>query len=294
MYKEVLKLLKCPKCNKKLSLTIEKEENNEIIEGKLSCDSNHDWMIREGVINFASMEQNIVNNWTEYYDQYDYEELDKKLLEGTPKNIKAITDDAKKFIINSIKNKENEFILDIATGRGILYTEMIKDLKVESQIICTDLSFVVLKYDRLKAKKINPNIKVNYIACDATNLPFKDNTIDTTVSLFGIENMLELATYGIREAERVLKSGGVLLNTCTIIKEDSKGFEMLKEICSSNNISGAEEIFLKSAIKKAHIEANFNSTDVITIGESIGEKSDSDLIPFEGEWFGVVVVKSVK
>lgn len=47
-------------------------------------------------------------------------------------------------------------------------------------------------------------------------------------------------------------------------------------------------------MKKAHIEANFNSTEVITIGESIGEKSDSDLIPFEGEWFGIVVVKSVK
>ena len=294
MYKEILKLLKCPKCNKKLSLNVEKIENSEIIDGKLSCNSGHDWVIREGVINFASMEQKAVNNWTEFYDQYDYEELDEKLLEETPKNIKTITDNAKKFIINSINDKDNEFILDIATGRGILFAEMLKHLKVESQIICTDLSFVVLKYARLKAKKINPEIKVNYIACDATNLPFNDNTIDTTVSLFGIENMLELATYGIAEAKRVLKSGGVLLNTCTIIKENSRGFEMLKEICSANNIIGAEKNFLKTEIENGHIEANFKSTDIITIGESIGEKCNSDLIPFVGEWFGIVVAKCIK
>jgi ubiquinone/menaquinone biosynthesis C-methylase UbiE/uncharacterized protein YbaR (Trm112 family) len=294
MYKEILKLLKCPKCNKELSLNVEKIENSEIIDGKLSCNSDHDWIIREGVINFASMEQKTVNNWTEFYDQYDYDELDKKILEGIPQNIKTITDNAKKFIINSINDKDNEFILDIATGRGILFAEMLKHLKVESQIICTDLSFVVLKYDRLKAKKINPEIKVNYIACDATNLPFNDNTIDTTVSLFGIENMLELATYGIAEAKRVLKSGGVLLNTCTIIKENSRGFEMLKEICSANNIIGAEKNFLKTEIENGHIEANFKSTDIITIGESIGEKCNSDLIPFEGEWFGIVVAKCIK
>jgi uncharacterized protein YbaR (Trm112 family) len=53
MYKEILSLLKCPKCNGELSLTVEKEENSEIIEGKLSCKDGHDWAIREGVINLV-------------------------------------------------------------------------------------------------------------------------------------------------------------------------------------------------------------------------------------------------
>lgn len=38
MYKEIIRVLKCPKCNQKLNLTIEKEENTEVIEGRLSCD----------------------------------------------------------------------------------------------------------------------------------------------------------------------------------------------------------------------------------------------------------------
>jgi ubiquinone/menaquinone biosynthesis C-methylase UbiE len=162
------------------------------------------------------------------------------------------------------------------------------------QIICTDLSFVVLKYDRLTAKKINPEAKVNYIACDATNLPFKDNTIDTAVSFFGIDNMLDLAADGIEEAKRVLKVGQSLLDSYIIIKEDSEGFKMLKEFCKENKIIGAEEFTLKTGVEKAHIEANFERTGIVTIGESIGEKNDFDLVPFEGEWFAIVVAECIK
>jgi ubiquinone/menaquinone biosynthesis C-methylase UbiE/uncharacterized protein YbaR (Trm112 family) len=293
MYKEILKLLKCPKCNGELSLTIETEENSEIVEGKLICNNGHDWLIREGVINFGSAEQELANNWTESYEQYDDAEIDKKLLEGVPQNFRIISDKAKKFIINSINNKENEFILDIATGRGGLFKEMVKHLKTESQIICTDLSFVVLKYDRLSAKEINPEAKVNYIACDATKLPFKDNTIDTAVSFFGIANMLNLAADGIKEAKRVLKVGQSLLDSYVIIKEDSEGFKILKEFCKDNKIIGAEEFTLKTGIQKAYNQANFDRIDMVTIGESIGEKNDLDLLPFEGEWFAIVVAECI-
>ncbi|WP_346931248.1 class I SAM-dependent methyltransferase [Clostridium sp.] len=294
MYIEILDLLKCPKCNGELSLTVKKEENSEIVEGKLSCKGGHDWAIREGVINFGSVEQELTNNWTEAYEQYNDEEMDKKISEGVPQNQIIIGDKAKKFIIDSINKKENEFILDIATGRGALFKEMVKHLKTESQIICSDLSFIVLKYDRLRAKKINPEIKVNYIACDATNLPFKNNTIDTAVSFCGIQNMLNLATDGIKEAKRVLKVGQSLLDSSVIIKEDAEGFKKLKEICKENKIIGAEEFFLKTGIEKAYTQANFNRIDMVTIGESIGEKNDRDLIPIEGEWFGIVVAEGIK
>jgi ubiquinone/menaquinone biosynthesis C-methylase UbiE/uncharacterized protein YbaR (Trm112 family) len=296
MYKEILNLLKCPKCNGELSLTIEKEENSEIVEGKLSCEGGHHWAISEGVINFASVEQELANNWTEAYEQYEDndDELGKGISEGNPKNLIILSDKAKKFIIESINNKENEFILDIATGRGALFTEMVKQLKGESQLICTDLSFVVLKYDRLRAEIINPEIKVNYIACDATNLPFKDNTIDTAVSFFGIANMLDLAADGIKEAKRVLKAGRTLHDSYIIIKEDSEGFKTLKEFCNENKVIGAEEFALKTGIEKAYIKANFDKIDMVTIGESIGEKSDLDLLPFDGEWFAIVVAECIK
>ena len=229
MYREILQILRCQKCNEELALITEKEEDSEIIAGKLKCKNNHCWQISEGVINFQSVEQEQFNNWTESYKEYNYEEMDEKILKGTPKNQKEINEEAKRIIINNINEEENEFILDIATGRGMLFTEMLKELQGKSQILCTDLSFEVLKYDRLKAKKINPKVKVNYIACDATKPPLKDNSIDTATSFFGIANMLNLTLEGIKEANRVLKNGKYFFNAFITIKEDSKGFQSIKQ-----------------------------------------------------------------
>ncbi|MDV8110414.1 class I SAM-dependent methyltransferase [Paraclostridium benzoelyticum] len=294
MYKELLKLLKCPKCNRKLNLIVEKKEHHEILEGKLTCEGGHDWVITEGIINFGSEEQELANNWKESYEEYNDEELEQQILEMVPQNQIIIGNKAKKFIIDGINNNEGEFILDIATGRGELFREMIKSINTESQIICTDLSFEVLKYDRLRAKKINPEAKVNYIACDATNLPFKDNTIDAIVSFYGIQNMLNLAIDGITEAKRVLKYGKSMFDSYIVIDEGSKGFKTLKEFCEDNKVMGAEEFAIKTGIEKSYTQVHFNRIDIVTIGESIGEKNDFDLLPFEGDWFAMVIAKCIK
>lgn len=294
MYKELLKLLKCPKCNRKLNLIVEKKENHEILEGKLTCEGGHDWVINEGIINFGSVEQELANNWKESYEEYNDEELEQQILERVPQNQIMIGNKAKKFIIDGISNNEGEFILDIATGRGELFREMVKSINTESQIICTDLSFEVLKYDRLRAKKINPKAKVNYIACDATNLPFKDNTIDAIVSFYGIQNMLNLAIDGITEAKRVLKYGKSMFDSYIVIDENSKGFKTLKEFCQDNKVMGAEEFTIKTGIEKSYTQVHFNRIDIVTIGESIGEKNDFDLLPFEGDWFAMVIAKCIK
>jgi len=51
---------------------------------------------------------------------------------------------------------------------------------------------------------------------------------------------------------------------------------------------------LKTGIEKAYSKENFDKTDMIIIGESIGEKNEFDLIPFEGEWFAIVVAECIK
>jgi len=106
--------------------------------------------------------------------------------------------------------------------------------------------------------------------------------------------MLNLAADGIREAKRVLKVGQSLLDSYVFINEDSKGFKILREFCKNNKIIGAEEFALKTGIQKTYIQVNFDRTDIVTIGESIGEKNDLDLLPFEGEWFAIVVAECVK
>lgn len=294
MYKDLSDILICPECKGKLKLSINKEENGEVIEGKLYCDNNHNWAIKEGVINFGSEEQELSNNWEEMYKIDDYEEIDKKILESTPENMIRINEMTKDFIINRINNHENKVILDIATGRGMLLTELARKITIDAQVICADLSFEVLKYDRLKVKKINPNIQVNYIACDATNLPIKENSIDLATSFHGIANMLDKIPLGVAEAKRVLKEEKSLLNCGINIRENSLGYKAMKEWFNSQEIYEAEKVFTYLGFKNVHEAANFKNVELITIAEDMGQKCDTDLIPYEGEWFSVVVAECKK
>lgn len=294
MYKDLSDILICPECKGKFKLSINKEENGEVIDGKLCCDKNHNWAIKEGVINFGSKEQELSNNWEEMYKQGDYEEIDKKILDSTPENMISINEMTKEFIINRINNRENKVILDVATGRGMLLTELAKKITIDAQVICADLSFEVLKYDRLKVKKINPNIKVNYIACDATNLPIKESSIDLAVSFHGIANMLDKIPLGVSEAKRVLKEEKSLLNCGINIRENSQGYKAIKEWFNSQEIYKSDKIFTNLGFKNVHEAANFKNVELITIAEDIGQKCDTDLIPYEGEWFSVVVAECKK
>ena len=295
MYKELSKILMCPECNKDLTLSVIKEENDEIVEGKLTCENNHNWIIKDGVINFGSKEQELANNWSESYKEMNYEEVDKKISAGIPENTKELNNKAINFIINKINNNnEIQVVLDIATGRGMLLTDLVKNITTDVQIICTDLSFDVLKYDRLKVKQINPNIKVNYIACDATKLPFRENSIDLAVSFYGIANMLDKMGTGILDAKRVLKDGKLLLNSGFIIKENSEGYNVAKRWFTTNDIVNAVNYLTQFGFEKVHQDANFSSTELVKIGEDIGQRCEHDLIPFEGEWFSVVMEQCEK
>lgn len=295
MYKNLCSIIICPKCKKAMSLLVIKEENQEIIEGTLTCSNDHKWLIRDGVIYFNSKEQTITNAWEDAYKYKKYEEIDNEILKNTPENMKRIYTKTIDFFINEVNNgTDNKLILDIATGRGILVTTLARSIKTDLEIICCDLSFQVLKYDRLKIKKINPNLKVNYIACDATNLPIKDNSIDLSLSFFGIHNMFDKIPDGIKEAKRVLKPGKQLLNTSMCIKNDSKGYKVLKEVLNSQETYNCEEFFTESGCKEVHEKADFSKVNMIKIAEDIGAKALNDLLPFEGEWFSIIVSQCFK
>ena len=295
MYKELVEILMCPECKKELKLSIIKEENNEVVDGKLFCDNGHNWVIKEGVVHFGSEEQECANNWKESYKFKDYEELDKEIYLNTPENIKEINNKIKEFIIKKInQSKKIKNILDIATGRGMLLTELVQKINIDAQIICADLSFDVLKYDRLKVKNINPGVRVNYIACDATNLPIKEAAIDMAVSFLGIANMLDKMPEGIKEANRVVKRNNYLLNSGIVIKENSDGYRVVKDWLNSKGIYEAESTFIETGFEKAHEDAGFEYIKPIEIAEGIGEKCENDLLPFENEWFSVFVIECRK
>lgn len=283
MFKSFLDTVVCPKCKTKMHLEISKQEADEVIEGKLICEKNHVWIIKDGVINFNSQEQEFGNNWSGYYKNTDYEELDRIITSKTDDMLLKANELTKDSIFRHIKAKGAKKIIDIATGRGMLLTYLAEHVEDNTELVCVDLSHEVLKYDRLKVKRINPDLKVNFIACDATNLPFKEKTFDIAVSFFGIANMIGIVDKGIHEAMRVSKND--LINAMITIKDDNSKIDDINNMLKENNISFDVRDVCESNCLKMHKGGNKYNVDIETTFENIANENKLDLIPIEGEWF---------
>jgi ubiquinone/menaquinone biosynthesis C-methylase UbiE len=199
---------------------------------------------------------------------------------------------AKAEVVNLIKRYNAKKILDIATGRGMLLTKLAKSCGSYIDLVCVDLSFEVLKYNRIKALSLNPDMKINFIACDATKLPFLSDGFDLAVSLVGIQNMGNFASQGISEAVRVSQKG--LVNVGLIIRDDNPKIDELNKLLMDNGYDFKVDSFTESNFYKLHAAAGKHKVDVDNVFEGIAEKNENDMIPIEGEWFAAAISRTTK
>jgi len=286
MFKDLIEKLRCPECHLDLRIHEADMMNDEIITGVLECSKGHQWKIHEGVLDFNSSEQELGNAWTKAYEEYDYKELDEHIMAMQPQTQLDAYDAAFRYFEEAFDTVDGEWVVDIATGRGMLLMELAKRLGNKINLVCTDLSHLVLKYDRLKCMEIDPEIRINYIACDATNLPLKDDSMNQAVSFFGISNMSDIADLGIKESLRVAQTK--LCNAGLIVKDDNPKVPDINKMLAEAGYDVTLDSALKSNFEKMHqykqFETSFNS-----VYEGISEKLESDLIPIENEWFSLTV-----
>lgn len=105
----------------------------------------------------------------------------------------------KKDFCNMLNVLNNDSVLDLASGTGDIAKILIQ--KTQNITLC-DVSEKMLS---IAKKRINGG---NFVVADAKNLPFENNKFDFITCVFGIRNFQEVEL-SIKEAHRVLKSGGV-------------------------------------------------------------------------------------
>lgn len=118
----------------------------------------------------------------------------------------------RKKALSMIKERKNDFVLDIATGTGDLAIEANKILKV-NKIIGVDISEGMLNVGKDKIKKLGLTDKIELQMGDSEKLLFNDNTFDTVIVSFGVRNFENLLK-GLTDMCRVLKPGG----TCLVVE----------------------------------------------------------------------------
>jgi len=295
MYKDILGALRCPVCKKSFQLHEQQTESDEVIEGAIVCSNNHRYAVHKGVIDFCSQEQEGMNQWSELIEDNDYEKLDQIVEAEKPAKEREQQQLHLNSIVEVAEQMEKGYIVDVASGRGMLLTKLAETVKETVHLIATDLSFDILMYDRIKLKKINPKARVSFIACDATAMPFVSGFADMVVSFFGVANMLGIVDKGVQEAARITKKNGRFLNGFLVIREDSKGFELVKKICKENKMSGAERTYLDEVMKELH-KKNFSEVVTHEVVADVRENIENklDLLPYQGEWFAYVTYEGKK
>lgn len=293
MYKAIVNHLCCPKCRGDLTLKVAVEIDNDVMEGLLACENNHTFQINQGIADFNSNEQSFANQWESMSEEQRFADLDREMDAKNPDAVLERREMVLDAIVSKVAGHNGKVVLDIASGRGLLLTKLASNLADDVHILSVDLSAYVLKYDRQKFKRLAPGKKISYLACDATNLPIKECVIDAAATYCGFSNMLGCAGEALQEAHRVLKPGGVLLDSFVVIGQDSKGCETLRQICAQQNITGAEEFFLHEGLNKNH-SALFADVACNTVFEGIGVGNGMDLLPYPGEWYAEQVFISRK
>lgn len=107
----------------------------------------------------------------------------------------------RKAVAQAVDARPGERVLDLAAGTG---TSSLPFQQAGASVVACDFSLGMLEVGR----KRNPNL--DFVAGDATKLPFRDGTFDAVTISFGLRNV-EDTTAGLRELRRVTKPGGRLL-----------------------------------------------------------------------------------
>ena len=100
-------------------------------------------------------------------------------------------------------------ILDIATGTGDFALLLAKRIKPQ-HITGADISEGMMAVGREKVKQEGLQDTISFEKEDCTKLSFPDGSFDAVTSAYGVRNFHDLDA-GLREMQRVLRSGGHLL-----------------------------------------------------------------------------------
>ena len=208
------KFLICPECGKNLSLRVQTSGAEQYFE----CANNHRFNVEDGVVFFNTREIQ-GELWSLYLRNYEHY-LQEQTHPGLPRyNEGEIS--YKEVMWREIEKLRPGIIVDVAcgTGNGIKY--FLERINWRCTIILTDLSFRILAWNRkyFTEEMRNPYVDLVFLACDCSNIPISDNSVDIIFSNYGFESMQSKMMAGFKEAHRILKPGGHAVYNRSLVED---------------------------------------------------------------------------
>jgi demethylmenaquinone methyltransferase/2-methoxy-6-polyprenyl-1,4-benzoquinol methylase len=107
--------------------------------------------------------------------------------------------------VASLRLRPGARVLDVATGTGALATEIARATSGLVSVTGCDLNERMLSIARLRTTRARARVEL--VCCDATSLPFPEESFDSATIGFAIDDMPDRDAC-MREVWRVLRPGG--------------------------------------------------------------------------------------
>jgi demethylmenaquinone methyltransferase/2-methoxy-6-polyprenyl-1,4-benzoquinol methylase len=107
--------------------------------------------------------------------------------------------------VAALKLSPGASVLDVATGTGALAIEIARATSGTVQVTACDTNERMLSVARARNDPAMSAVEI--VRCDATKLPFADQTFDAVTVSFAIDDMPDRVAC-VREIRRVLRNGG--------------------------------------------------------------------------------------
>ena len=289
------KYLICPECKNSLSLQVQTNGAKQYFE----CKNHHNFIVDEGVVYFNTRE--IPGElWSLSKRNYEHYLLEARYT-GNPRYSQGEIP-CKEVMWREIKKLRPNTIVDIACGMGNGVKHFLGKINWPCTIILTDLSYRILSWNRkyFTEEIRNPYVDLVFLACDCSNIPLRDNSVDIVYSNGGFESMQDKMMAGFKEARRILKRGGnAVYNMSLVDDHDSdntkKWIELYMSLPGLYNISKdkmRDEYQWLAECERAGFSKNYS---IKIYGEM--PVPDTTTFPFENEilqWMACHVIISRK
>lgn len=283
----------CPECHR--TLNFKTSHNGNIV---YRCDNSHNYAVVDDVLDFNTREIS-GELWSLALRNYDAY-LQVQHSPQNPNFNRGLNQSDVMWQI--IEKKRPRTILDMACGMGLGIKYQIERINWPVTIIMIDVSHRILKWNKLfySTEHKNPFVNMIYLACDGSNLPIMDNSIDLVFSNGGYESMQAKMMNGVREAYRVLKSGGCTVYTKSAV-EDFESYNskiwirLLLSSVDKEEWWKDELIDVHQWIEKCHKIGFIENTYTKIYGELPAPSTNK--FPFENEmaqWMAEYVFVSLK
>ncbi|MFP4662513.1 MAG: MerR family transcriptional regulator [Halanaerobiales bacterium] len=175
----VLSLFACPECKGELSLSAEKVEANQIIDGSMNCNCGESLSIRDGILytNFEDRE-NGFRQEGDHIEKY-INEIDPEFIDALYHNMEWMKRQC------NFEDFRGKVLMDPGSGFGFFLRQIYSELPEETIYICVDINTETNYYLKQLLEMTKKTAKIIFITADLPALPLKENVVDIMMDFSG-------------------------------------------------------------------------------------------------------------